>query len=95
MTSDRMIEESQKLFSHIQVQGISSEGYSQAASKMKILVSLVLRSFGELLLLLNWHCGALGTSDLYPCSMYLDFCLEYQRVLQVFLILDQVSLQTY
>lgn len=88
-----MIEKSQKLFSHIQALGISSEGYSQAASKMKSLVSLALRSFVEPLLILNWHCGALGTSDLSPCLMYLGFCLEFQHVLQGFLTLDQVSLQ--
>jgi hypothetical protein len=88
-----MIEKTEKLYSHIQAQGISSAGYSQVASKMKILISLALRSFVKLLLLLNWHCGALGTSDLSPCLMYQDFCLEFQHVLQVFLILDQVSLQ--
>ena len=90
-----MIEISQKLLSHIQAQGISSEGYSQVASKIKFQISLALRSFVELWLLLNWNCGALGTSDLSPCWMYLDFCLEFQHVLQGFLTLDQVSLQTY
>ena len=64
---DCKIGKTEELVSHIQAQGISSEDYSQAASKLRILISLALMSFVELLLLLNWHCGALGISDPFPC----------------------------